>query len=229
MPSMSGPRPEDMRTAMASYVRTVHEAYLAQARLHPPAVRGRMPLVASGGFTVVAAGVQNLHVIATDERLAAPQGQEVAQTDAADPLEWELRFFDPVVLPALGLIDESAGPAGDRVRRALGITTHLYHLVVQPGGQLTAHHAGHAGAGLANAHAAEARDFEAIRAHAGGRGSLVDEMEGAALAGLRRAQALLAREIAPWDEEVARLAAANADPADIRRALLAAVRGHRDG
>ncbi len=143
---------------------------------------------------------------------------------------WEVRFYDPVVLPALGLIDERQAPAGDRVRRTLGITTYLYHLVVQPGGQLTEHHATHAGAGLANAHAAQARDFEAIRAHAGGREMLVDEMEGAAVAGLRRAQALLAREIVPWDESVAALAARPSASADeLRRAVLAAVRGSASG
>jgi hypothetical protein len=188
-----------------------------------------MPLAAGGQFTVVAAGVQNLHVIATRETLAAPQGPEVAFDDELDGLDWTLRFYDPVVLPALGLIDESQGTAGDRVRRALGITTYLYHLIVRPGSQLTAHHAGHAGAGLANAHAAEARDFEAIRAHASGRTALVDEMEGAALAGLIRAQALLAREIAPWSDEVVTLAEAAApDPTEVRRALLAAVRGSAD-
>jgi hypothetical protein len=53
-------RPEDMRQAMADYVRTVHEAYLAQAAMQPPAVRGQMPLL-RGPFTVIAAGVRNLH------------------------------------------------------------------------------------------------------------------------------------------------------------------------
>jgi hypothetical protein len=116
------------------------------------------------------------------------------------------------------------------VRRALGITTYVYHLVVQPGGQLTGHHAGHAGSGLANAHAAEARDFEAIRAHAKGREQLVDEMEGAALAGLVKAQALLAREIAPWGEDVQALAVHVRPKAeDIRRALLGALRGGDGG
>lgn len=216
-----------MRQAMADYVRTVHQAYVSQARLQPPAVQGRMPLLA-GPFSVVAAGVRNLHVIATRESLPAPQGPEVALDDELDPLAWTLRFYDPVVLPALGMIDESTGPAGDRVRRALGVTTYLYHLVVQPGGQLTGHHAGHAGSGLANAHVAEARDFEAIRAHAKGREQLVDEMEGAALAGLVRAQALLAREIVPWDENVQSLCGhPRPMPEDIRRVLLAALRiGH---
>jgi hypothetical protein len=217
-------RPEDMRKAMADYVDTVHRAYLAQADLQPPAVRGRMPLLA-GPFTVVAAGVSNLHVVATREQMAAPRGPEVEEHHTAGDLAWTLRFYDPVVLPALGMIDERSGPAGDRVRRALGITTYLYHLIVQPGSQLTGHHAGHAGSGLANAHVAEARDFEAIRAHARGREALVDELEGAALAGLVRAQALLAGEIAPWDEQVAALAAGRPDPAALRRALLAALRG----
>jgi hypothetical protein len=218
-----------MRRAMADYVHTVHQVYLSQADLQPPAVRGRMPLAAAGRFTVVAAGVQNLHVIATRETMAAPQGREVALDDELNGLGWTLRFYDPVVLPALGIIDESQGAAGDRVRRALGITTYLYHLIVRPGSELTAHHAGHAGAGLANAHAAEARDFEAIRAHASGRTGLVDEMEGAALAGLIRAQALLAREIAPWSNEVVALArTALPDPNEVRRVLLAALRGNAD-
>lgn len=220
-------RPEDMRRAMADYVRTVHQAYLSQALLHPPAVQGRMPLLA-GPFTVVAAGVRNLHVIATREPFAAPRGAEVALDEQLAPLSWTLRFFDPVVLPPLGLIDESAAPGGDEVRRTLGIATYLYHLIVQPGAQLTGHHAGHAGSGLANAHVADARDFAAIRAHAGGREALVDELEGAARAGLVRAQGLLARQIAPEDPGV-QAADDSGDPAAIRRALLAAVRGDGGG
>jgi hypothetical protein len=221
---MTASRPEDMRQAMADYVRTVHQAYASAAALQPPAVRGRMPLLVAP-FTVVAAGVQNLHVVGTRERLAGARGPEVEVDDRVEGLEWTLRFYDPVVLPALGMIDERAAPAGDQVRRAIGITTYLYHLIVQPGSQLTGHHAGHAGAGLANAHAAEARDFEAMRARAGGRESLVDEMEGAALAGLVRAQALLARELVPDDERVQQLARGRPDPAALRRAVLEALRG----
>jgi hypothetical protein len=214
-----------MRRAMADYVRTVHRSYLSLAQVQPPALRGRMPLLGER-FTVVAAGVQNLHVIATRERLAAPTGPEVNLEEELDGMVWNLRFYDPVVLPELGLIDESSGSSGDQVRRALGLTTHLYHLIVQPGAQLTEHHAGHAGAGLANAHIAEARDYEAIRAHARGREDIVDEMTGAALAGLVRAQALLARLVAPGDERIAELAAEpRPDPTELRRALLAALRG----
>ncbi len=221
--------PEEMRRAMADYVAAVHRAYLEVAKQHPPAVRGRMPLLA-GPFTVVAAGVQNLHVIATRDPLPAPAGPEVALSDSVDVLEWTVRFYDPVVLPELGLIDERTAPAGVLVRRALGLSTHLYHLVVRPGAELGGHHAGHAGAGLANAHVAAARDFETIRAHARGREGLVDEMEGAAWAGLTRAQALLAREIVPWDDTVTTLATeTRPDPAAVRRAVLAAVRGKARG
>lgn len=214
---------------MADYIRTVHRAYLSQSAGLPPAIRGRMPLF-GGPFTVVAAGVRNLHVVATTETMPAPTGQEIAIEDALDALEWTVRFYDPVVLPALGLIDETREPASDRVRHTLGISTYIYHLIVQPGSELTGHHAGHAGSGLAMSHVADAREFESIRAKAKGSEHLVDEMEGASLAGLVRAQALLAgeiaRQVAPWDQEVIELSTSPApDPAAIRRALLAAVRG----
>lgn len=219
------PRPEDMRQAMGDYVRTVHQSYASVAELQPPAVRGRMPLL-GGPFTVVAAGVRNLHVVATRERLAAPVGPEVEVEEQLPRMRWTLRFFDPVVLPALGMIDESGGAAGDRVRRALGLSTYLYHLIVQPGSELTGHHAGHAGAGLANAHSAEARDFEEMRAHAGGREALVDEMEGASQAGLLRARLLLARELAPGDDALKALDE-RTPPAEFRKAVLGALRGDR--
>lgn len=223
------PKPEGMRTAMAEYVRTVHQAYASQARTQPPAIQGRMSLL-DGRFTVIAAAARNLHVIATRESLSAPRGQEVELTDAIDGVEWILRFLDPVVLPALGFIDESTVARPDLVRRAVGISTHLYHMIVQPGSQLTSHHAGHAGSGLANSHVAEARDFEAIRAVARGREALVDEMEGAAVAGLPKAQALLAREIAPRNSAIEDLTGEiNPDPEAIRKALLGALRGTTNG
>lgn len=218
-----GNSPETMRQAMAEYVSTVHQAYLTQARMQPPAVQGRMGLL-HRPFTVAAVGVQNLHVIATAETLGPARGQEVEAEETLDTMAWTLRFFDPVVLPALGMIDESAGPASAKVRRVLGISTHLYHLIVQPGSQLTSHQAGHAGAGLANSEIAEARDFDSIRARLGGREDLVDEMEGAALAGLVHAQALLARELAPWDADLVEVTRKSLDPSELRRALLAALR-----
>jgi hypothetical protein len=211
-----------MRQAMADFVAAVHEAYLAQARLLPPAEQARLPLLAAARLTVAAAGARNLHVIGTGERFPAPVGQEVEVAGEADGLAWELRFFDPVVLPVLGLVAEADGPDPEEVRRALGVGTYLYHLVVEPGSQLTPHHATQAGTGLASAHATAARELESIRAHAGGRqAALVDELAGATTAGLVRAQGLLARELAPGDQAVA----AATDPAAIRAALLRALRG----
>jgi hypothetical protein len=214
-----------MRAAMAGYVRGVHRAYLDAAAQLPPAERARLPLLAAGRLTVAAVGTANLHVLGTTEALPAPVGAEVEVTEDLDGLAWSLRFFDPVVLPGLGLVDESAAPQPAEVRRLLGVRTYVYHLVVPPGGQLTGHHAGHAGTGLAHAHAAGARDLEAIRAHARGREDLVDELAGATVAGLPRAQALLAMAIAPTDPTVREVASvANPDVEALRRALLAAVR-----
>ncbi|MFM7210769.1 MAG: hypothetical protein ACKOYQ_02010 [Actinomycetota bacterium] len=219
---VEGTTPEDMRQAMADYVRALHHAYLDAVATLPPAERARLPLVAAGDVTVAAAGVRSLHVIGTVEALPAPQGPEVEIRDCVDDLAWTLRFFDPVVAPALGIIDESAGPNYDEVRRALGIRTVAYHLAVPPGGSLTSHHALHAGTGLAHSHAAAARDFDALRAHAPGREALVDEMQGASIAGLARSQVLLAHAIAPGLEGLS--VDPPADPAEVRRTLLSYLR-----
>ncbi len=219
------PGPEAMRSALAGYVSAVHGAYLDAAELLPLAERARLPLLDGAPLTVVAVGTSYLHVVATHEALPPPRGPEVELDEALGGLHWVLRFVDPVVLPALGLLDETAGPRQDDVRRLLGVRTHAYHLAVAPGGGLTAHHAQHAGTGLAHAHAATARDFENIRAHARGRERLVDDMAGAEVAGLPFAQAALAALIAPADPVVAVLAAApEPEPEALRRALLAALR-----
>jgi hypothetical protein len=222
------PGPEAMRAALADYVRAVHAAYVDASALLAPAERARLPLLEPGPLTVIAVGTSYLHVVATRETLPAPAGQEVALDDELGGLRWTLRFVDPVVLPAVGLLDESGGPAQEQVRRLLGLRTHLYHLAVAPGGGLTAHHAQHAGTGLAHAHAAATRDYDTIRAHARGRERLVDDLAGADLAGLRFAVAALAARIAPHDAAVAELAAASEpDPAALRRAVLEAVRPAR--
>lgn len=223
------PDPLDMRSAVAEYVAALHRAYLALADTFPPAVRGAMPLLGPGPLTVAAVGARNLHLIATREDLGPLRGQEVALPGALPGLDWSLRFYDPVVVPSLGLVDERDAPAYAEVKHALGLTTVAYHVVAQPGSGLTPHHAGHVGSGLAAQHSSAARDFEAIRARVRGREGLVDELVGAASAGLPRAQALLAKAIAPHHAGVAAAAeAAVPDPDAIRTALLESVGGRTD-
>lgn len=220
------PSPEDMRAAVAGYVHEIHRAYVAQALTFAPAVRGQMQLLAGEGLTVAAVAARNLHILATTESLGPLHGPEVSMAGEVEALHWELRFFDPVVIPALGLLDETSRPAFDDVRHALGIGTVVYHFVAEPGAGLSGHQASHVGTGLANAHSAVARDFETIRSRVRGRELLVDEMAGAARAGLVHAQALLAHAIAPRDEALAVLAAEPApDPDAVRKALLVSVGG----
>jgi len=216
--------PEDMRQAVAGYVQEIHRAYVDQAATFPPAVRGSMPLMSSRRLTVAAVGTRNLHLLATEEDLGPLQGPEVAIEAEIGGVSWTLRFYDPVVLPELALVDESQQPAFDEVKRALGIGTVIYHFIAEPGAGLSGHQASHVGTGLANGHSAVRRDFDTIRSRARGREALVDEMAGAAGAGLAHAQALLAREISPHNEGV-RLACETRDPDAIRKALLEAVGG----
>jgi hypothetical protein len=229
IPNGAAVEPQGMRNAVAGYVTGIHDSYLAQAATFPPAVQGAMPLLKAGPFRVAAVAVRSLHLVATTESLGPLHGQEVELAgEAGEPtaLRWTVRFFDPVVLPALGLIDETAGPAVAEVRRTLGISTVLYHLTASPGTTFNQHNAAHVGTGLASGDSAAARDFETIRQRARGREQLVDELAGAALAGLPRAQALLAAAIAPRDPAVAALAQQDApDPGEIRKALLASVGG----
>jgi hypothetical protein len=221
--------PLDMRAAVTEYVTALHRAYLAQADTFPPAVRGRMPLLAGGTITVAAIGARNLHLLATRESLGPLRGQEVSVPGSLPGLDWSLRFYDPVVVPALGLIDEREAPAYAEVKHALGLSTVVYHVVAQPGSGLTPHHAGHVGSGLAAGDSAAARDFETIRSRVRGREGLVDELVGAASAGLPRAQALLAKAIAPHNTAIdALVAQPNPDPGEIRKTLLESVGGRRD-
>lgn len=194
---MEGTGPEAMRHAMSEYVRGLHQSYLEATATLPPAERARLPLVAAGDITVIAAGARMLHIIGTVESLPSPRPPEIEVRDSIDDIAWSLRFFDPVVAPGLSLINETDAPAHDDVRRVLGVRTVVYHLAIPPGSSLTAHHAQHAGTGLGHAHAAAARDFDAMRAYASDRESLIDELQGASQAGLARAQVLIAQAISP--------------------------------
>lgn len=224
--------PMQMRTAVAGYVAEIHRSYLAQADTFAPAVRGRMPLLAGGQLSVAAVGSRNLHILATRESLGPVREPEVELPGELPGLIWMLRFYDPVVVPALGLVDESQGPAFEEIRASLGIGTVVYHLVAEPGSGLNGHNATHVGTGLANGHTAAARDFEAVRHRLPGREALLDELVGASVAGLGRAQALLAAAIAPRDETLQEYATharrgLPVDPDAVRRTLLAAVGGRK--
>ena len=216
------PAPEVMREAMAAYVRAVHEAYLDVADQLPPGDRARLPLLAAGDLTVAAVGTRYLHVLGTAEALPAPTGPEVELLDEIGPLTWRLRFFDPVLVPDLARLDESDGPQPQLVRGMLGIHTVAYHLSVPPGAGLTPHHAQHAGTGLAHSHAASVRDYATLRT-LGADPVLIDEMQGAEVAGLRRAVRALARELLPDVPELGADEASNPEVA--RRIMLAALRG----
>src|SRR6266566_2578413 len=160
------------------------------------------------------------------EQMRAAVAHYVELAGAVAGLEWTLRFFDPVVLPELALIDESGEPAFAEVRHALGVRTVVYHFVASPGAGLPAHQAAHVGTGLAGGHSAAARDFETIRGRVRGREDLVDEMAGAAAAGLVRAHAMLAAAVVPNNAQLRALASdRHPDPDAVRRELLAAVGG----
>lgn len=221
--------PERMRSAVADYVREVHAAYLRTIGTHAAAVQGRMPLLSPEPLSVAAVGARYLHLIATRERLGdGARGTIASVAGEAGPIRWTVHFYDPSVVPALGLLDERDGPAADAVREAIGLRTHLYHLTLRPPADLAAHHAGHTGAGLAGAHAQAAREFDAVARSMPLRTALANEFEGASVAGLPIAAALLARAIAPYDASVTAAAGpagtAPTDLAGLRKAVLAAVR-----
>ena len=217
--------PGQMRDAMASFVAALHGAYLDQARHLPVGEQAGLPLLRGAHLTVLAVGVRHLHVLATTSPLPAPHGPEVEIADEIDGLTWTLRFFDPVVAPGLGGIDESGGPAPETVRQVLGVPDVVYHLSVSPGGGLTPHHAQHAGTGLANQHAAVFRDHDTIRAHAGSRTALADEYAVAERVGLHQTVRILAQQLAPGDVTVTTVCADSAsDDSAVRHALVAALR-----
>lgn len=216
-----------MRSAMADYVSSVHRAYLEASASLPPGERARLPLVAAGAFTVAAVGTRYLHVVATTDALPAPTGPEVSLDCHEGDLAWQLRFFDPVVLPDLGLLDESQAPQPQRIRDILGLTGVVYHLTVPPGGGLTPHHALHSGTGLAHSHAAAARDYEALTALAPRQADLIAEMHAAETAGLQACVVLMAQHLAPRNTTVLDLQPGATAAVDARRRLLAALREHR--
>ena len=205
---------------MRQFVAGLHQSYLDIADQQTPGDRAAMPLLAGGHVTVLAVGARNLHILATTQSMPAPKGQEVSLDDSIDDLTWTLRFYDPVIVPLLGMIDESAAPKPAEVRRVLGVDTVAYHITVEPGGGLSGHHAGHAGTGLAYNHVQLARDIDAMRAKMPRASHLLDEYKAARHAQLPTAALLLAREIAPTDAGIAELVRSGASIDDVHAALV---------
>ena len=219
--------PAGMRAAMAAYVGSLHRAYLDAIVGLTPGDRARLPLLRAGRFTVAAVGARNLHVVGTTDALPAPAGPEVVIDGREGDLEWVVRFFDPVVLPALGMLDDTSPGSGERIRGLLGLSTIVYHLTVPPGGGLTAHHAQHAGTGLAHTHAAAVRDYDALTHLLPRQERLVAEMRAAELSDLGAATLLLARALAPGDDQLAGWDLSTTPPEQSRRRLLAVSREPR--
>jgi hypothetical protein len=140
-------RAEGLRRSLVEYVRAVHDAYVAAAHGYD-ADPGALPL-AGPPFTVAVVAADQLHLLATRDELPAPRPHEQPVTDETPPLRWQVRFLDVSVLPELA---STEAVASADVLRILGVSTSLYHLVVDLTGSLDGHQAMHAGSGLAHAH-----------------------------------------------------------------------------
>jgi len=224
-PSDAAPgRPEEMRERLAAYVYALHHAYLGHLELLAPAERAAMPLAGDRPLTVAVAAARELHLVATHDRLPAPRGPEVEVADECAGVAWSVRFFDPSILPELGLLGGSGEDATLAVRRVLGVADVVYHLSVSVGGGLTVHHAQHAGVALANQHAAAVRDGQSLRRAFPGREAWVDEFVRADRLDLPLSARLLAREIGGTALSDADL---SGDLPALRAALLRVSRGGR--
>lgn len=177
---------------MREYIAALHSTYLDQVRHLPPGERAALPLGEDRDLTVAVVAARQLHLIALASRLPAVLDGEVDTTDRAGRLTWTVRFYDPSVLPELGLLDDDEPGT---VRRVLGVVDPLYHLTVSLGGGLSGHHAHHSGVALSNQHAQAGRDLERLRAVLPGRERVVDEFGVCVRSGLDHAASALARSL----------------------------------
>lgn len=184
-----------MRQMLRDYVVALHSTYLGHTRHQPPGERAALPLRPGMDLTVAVAAARGLHLVAVVGAL--PRVTDEADTlDEVGGLQWTVRFYDPSVVPELGLLAEDA-PSD--VRRVLGIESPLYHLRVSAGGGLSDHHAQHSGVALANDHTRRARDLAKLRAALPGLEVTVDEFSTCVRLGLDRAAELLAHDLtAGW-------------------------------
>lgn len=181
-----------MRDLVRDYVSALHATYLDHVRHLPPGERGALPLVAARPLTVIAAAARRLHLLATTDVMPALHGPEVEFTDDYQEVTWAVRFYDPSVLPDLGLLEDDSP---DDVRRVLGVADTVYHLAVAVGGGLDTHNAQHAGVALANQHAKTSRDLDSIRRALPQHVRAVDELGICVRTGLDLAAALVAADL----------------------------------
>ncbi len=175
-----------------AHVASVHAAYLDHVSHLAPGERAGLPLLRASRVTVVAAAARRLHLVATVQGLPPVRPPEVELHDEQGDLAWSVRFYDPSVLPELGMLPDDAP---GEVRRALGLVDTVYHLTVDIGGGLDGHTALHSGVALANQHTDVLRDVEGLR-HARPAGDpLVDELAGCVRLGYDRAAGLLVGEL----------------------------------
>ena len=141
-------RTQQIRQAVATYVAAAHRAYAATVA--PPG-----GLLRGDPFAVLAVAAGDLHLIATRQTLPPPDASLAAVDGAADGLRWQVRFYDARLVP--DLVRVTPGPDSvAEVRRVLGITTWLYHLIASPA-HMNEHHAHHTGLALAGTGAGAAQ------------------------------------------------------------------------
>jgi hypothetical protein len=162
--------PAQLRRVVRDYLLAVHSTYLDHVRHLPPGERAGLPLASGRNLTVGVAAARQLHLVAVAGTLPAIV-DEPDDIDECGDVRWVMRFYDPTVLPELGLI---ADDDPTKVRAVLGVTDPLYHLIVTPGGGLDGHHAQHSGLALANQHTRTGRDLERVRRALPRQASLVD-------------------------------------------------------
>ena len=125
------PAEVNWQIALRSYVTELHGAFL-------PAT-GRTESAPTDLRVAVVAAAPAIHLVACTEDLPDSQA---SFADGEPPVEWTVQFYFP------GDIDLGEG-TGPQVLAALGVADPVYHLVIPAGTTLSAHHAQHAGIGLA--------------------------------------------------------------------------------
>lgn len=146
----------ELRHRLAAYVAAMHEAAVSAA--NDAGGTARDLLLADEPFTVAIIAGRSLHLVATRDDLPTLRHHEQVLVGKLPPLTWSVRFFDATVIPGLGAQPTRSTEAGDPepdgapdvTPADIGIETVIYHLRLDPTGELSTHHAMHAGTSLAH-------------------------------------------------------------------------------